>query len=82
MGFEEMLSGDCASYMSATKDLLYELARLWLPDDTKLHHDTMVAKFLLSIKNTMSDRHIVNKNHNTQFTGMEGKFSSTRDREL
>ena len=75
LGFEELPGGNTNSYISATRDMLYDVAKLLLPEDAgQVQTDTKVAQLLASVKNTMSDRHVVNKCYNSQLSEWRSNF--------
>ena len=61
MGISEMLTGDAKSFLDATMDILQEMSEVVC--DGEQDKDTLKAKLLKSIKNTMTDRSVVNKKY-------------------
>ena len=57
LGMEDMLSGSASCFLDAFRNVLSEMAALLVPESQK---DEKVAKLIASIKNVMTDRHIVN----------------------
>ena len=70
-----MSTGEAKSYFDCTKNLMFELANLLLPNTANEgQKDTLVGKLLHNIKNSMSDRHVVNKAYNEQLKEVRVKF--------
>ena len=62
MGVTEMERGDSKSFLEALRATLSEFATLMLLEKAStVQKSKELAKMLLSFKNTMTDRHIVNK---------------------
>ena len=62
LGFDEMSGGTTEDYLTSTIGIMREIADLLLPEDaTKFQKDEKLAELLTSVRNTMTDRHIVNK---------------------
>ena len=69
LGFKEMEGGDTDSYLEAVRNLISEIATLLCPADADtVQKCAKVAELTASLKNTMTDRHIVNKCFNDQFS--------------
>ena len=67
IGFEELPAGDTENYFKCTRNIMADMAKLICPDNaSSLQLDKKTAELLAKIKNTMSDRHIVNKCLNQQ----------------
>jgi hypothetical protein len=65
LGYDEMSGGTTEDYIISSVDIMKEIADLLLPEQaTSLQRDCKVAELLFSVRNTMTDRHIVNKNFN------------------
>ncbi len=59
LGIEEMAGGTASDYMASTKDIMKEISTL-LSTSTCEGKENVEASLLNTIKNTMTDRHVVN----------------------
>jgi len=75
LGYDEMSGGTTDDYLSSTVGILQEIADLLLPESsTKLEKDKKLAELLGSIRNTMTDRHIVNKCFNDSLQAIRENY--------
>ena len=77
LGLNEMISGTSESYMDTTKDTMCEIAHLLcVVQDKKTSEEKyqMLGKLLLSFKNLITDRHIVNKVYHNLFEQYRANF--------
>lgn len=65
LSMSENIRGDTQTQVDKTKDIFMELADLLSSSNEE--NENMYAKLVISIKNMMSDQHIVNKNYFDEF---------------
>ena len=75
MGFQDMPAGSADDYLTATKDLFAEIAKLISPkDSTSTCIEEKQGQLLKTFKNIQSDHHIVNKNYFEQLKIYRASF--------
>ena len=68
LGYDEMSGGTADDYLCSTLDVLNEIGELLLPEDaSNLQKQSKLAELMSKMRNTMTDRHIVNKAFNSSF---------------
>ena len=83
VGFDEMSGGTADDYLASTVGILAEIAELLVPQtSTKLEKDTKLGEILTKIRNTMTDRHVVNKVFNERFYDIRQNYMTLVRRDM
>ena len=76
-GFDEMSGGSASDYLRSTLGIMQEIAELLLPQDaSQFQKDEKLAELLSTVRNTMTDRHIVNKCFNDSLQDVRENYMS------
>ncbi|KAL5022364.1 hypothetical protein ScPMuIL_001519 [Solemya velum] len=63
LGLQEMATGSAEKYLASTQDTLHEMAEAFVGPRSEEQVEETEAKLLMSVKNIMTDRHVVNKSY-------------------
>jgi hypothetical protein len=64
----ETIRGDTQTQVDTLKQVFNDLSDVMSSDSTEENNDKIYANLMISVKNLMSDQHIVNKNFLDEFT--------------
>jgi hypothetical protein len=68
LSISETIRGDTQTQVDTLKQVFNDLSDVMSSDSTEENKDKIYANLIISVKNLMSDQHIVNKNFLDEFT--------------
>jgi hypothetical protein len=68
LSISETIRGDIQTQVDTLKQVFNDLSDVMSSDSTEENKDQIYANLMISVKNLMSDQHIVNKNFLDDFT--------------